>query len=108
MTFEGYNYDILSGIFAIPAGWMMNRNKTSVSVIGICYNLLGIVLLLNILIIAVLSMPTSIRYFMNEPSNLIVGEFPFIYIPGVFVVLAIFMHIFSLRQLSLQKRMAQV
>jgi len=104
MTFEGYNFDIFSGIFAIPAGWMMSRNPASARVIGVFYNLMGIALLMNILTIAVLSMPTPLRYFMNEPSNLIVGEFPFIYIPGVFVVLAIFMHIFSLRQLLLLKK----
>lgn len=104
MTFEGLNFDIFSGLLALPAGWLMSRNPASAKIVGIVYNVIGILLLANILTIAVLSMPTSFRYFMNEPSNVIVGEFPFIYIPGVFVVLAIFMHVFSLRQLALLKK----
>ncbi|HEX5170605.1 MAG TPA: hypothetical protein VFW11_15620 [Cyclobacteriaceae bacterium] len=104
MTFEGSNFDILSGLLAIPAGWMISHNPASSRVVGIVYNVVGIILLVNILTIAVLSMPTPFRYFMNEPSNVIVGEFPFIYIPGAFVVLAIFMHVFSLRQLALMKK----
>ncbi len=104
MTFEGYNYDILSGIFAIPFGWMMSRNPKSSKITGVFYNVAGIALLLNIATIAILSMPNSLRAFTNEPSSAIVGEFPFIYIPGVFVVLAVFMHIFSLRQLSFSTR----
>jgi hypothetical protein len=55
------------------------------------------------MIIAILSMPTSFRYFMNEPANTIVAQFPFIYLPGVLVVLAFAFHIFSLRQLLLKK-----
>lgn len=101
MTFEGLNYDIFSGLLALPAGWVISRNPGSAKIVGIAYNVIGMLLLANILTIAVLSMPTSLRYFMDEPSNVIVGEFPFIYIPGVFVVLAIFMHVFSLRQLMM-------
>ena len=64
--------------------------------------------------IAVLSMPTSIRYFMNEPSNTLVGQFPFILLPGILVPIAYTMHIFSLRglqakrELNLNKVMAQI
>ena len=104
MTFEGYNFDILSGIFAIPFGWMMSSNPKSAKITGVFYNVMGLALLLNIVTIAILSMPNALRTFTNEPSSAIVGEFPFIYIPGIFVVLAVFMHIFSLRQLSLSKR----
>jgi len=67
--------------------------------LAIAFNIVGILLLLNILVIAVLSMPTSIRFFMNEPSNTLVGQFPFILLPGVLVPIAYTMHIFSLRQL---------
>jgi hypothetical protein len=104
MTFEGYNFDVASGLLAIPAGWLISKNPTSARKVGILYNVIGLLLLFNILTIAVLSMPTPLRYFMNEPSNIIVGEFPFIYIPAVFVVLAIFMHVFSLRQIGLLKK----
>jgi hypothetical protein len=99
MTFEGLNFDILSGVLAIPTGFLLARKGRLATRIAIVYNLAGILLLLNILVIAVLSMPTPLRYFMNEPSNTIVGQFPYILLPGVLVPLAYSLHIFSLRQL---------
>ena len=99
MTFEGRNFDVLTGLFALPVGYLLARKKSYASKLAIAFNIIGIILLLNILVIAVLSMPTSIRYFMNEPSNTIVAQFPFILLPGVLVPIAYTMHIFSLRQL---------
>ena len=99
MTFEGRNFDVLTGILALPVGYLLARKKSYASKLAIAFNIIGILLLLNILAIAVLSMPTSIRYFMNEPSNTIVAQFPFILLPGVLVPIAYTMHIFSLRQL---------
>jgi hypothetical protein len=99
MTFEGRNFDVLTGLFALPVGYLLAKKKTYAPKLAIAFNIIGIILLLNILLIAVLSMPTSIRYFMNEPSNTLVGQFPFILLPGVLVPIAYTMHIFSLRQL---------
>ncbi len=109
MTFEGKNYDIVTGLLALPVGYLLSRNKPYARKLAIVHNFLGIALLLNILIIAVLSMPTSIRYFMNEPSNTLVARFPYILLPGVLVPIAYSMHIFSLRQLlTAKKRSADV
>jgi len=96
MTFEGNNFDGLSGVLAIPFALII-RKKWS-SFFALVYNIVGIGLLLNILVIAVLSMPTPMRHFLNEPPNTLVGEFPFIYLPSVLVVIAYSLHIFSLRQ----------
>lgn len=104
MTFEGRNYDVLSGILGLVAGWLMLRNKSWWKPVAVVYNIIGLALLVNILVIAVLSMPTAFRYFMNEPSNTIVAEFPFIYLPGILVIIAASFHIFSLRQLFVLKQ----
>lgn len=96
MTFEGYNFDGLSGVLAIPFAMILYK-KWSPG-FALLYNLIGILLLLNILVIAVLSMPTPFRYFMNEPPNTLVAVFPFVYLPAVLVALAMGLHIFSLRQ----------
>ncbi|HEX3168817.1 MAG TPA: hypothetical protein VHQ93_21260 [Chitinophagaceae bacterium] len=108
MTFEGRNFDVITGILALPVGYLIARKKTYSSKLILAFNIIGIVLLLNILVIAVLSMPTSIRYFMNEPSNTLVGQFPFILLPGVLVPIAYTMHIFSLRQLLTKQSMVNV
>jgi len=104
MTFEGRNFDVITGILAFPVGYLIARKKSYASKLAIAFNIIGIILLLNILVIAVLSMPTSIRYFMNEPSNTLVGQFPFILLPGILVPIAYTMHIFSLRQLLAKQK----
>ena len=104
MTFEGNNFDILVGLTAIPFSyWCFRKGRNNVK-LAVIWNIAGILLLLNILTVAILSMPTPLRYFMNEPANTIVGEFPYTYLPGVLVVIAYTMHVFSLRQLALVRK----
>jgi hypothetical protein len=104
MTFEGRNFDIFSGILGLIAGWMIMRKGKRWKTIAIVYNLVGLALLLNIVIVAILSFPGPTRYFMNEPANRIVTEFPFVYLPGVLVVMAFTFHILSLRQVAVAEK----
>jgi hypothetical protein len=104
MSLEGRNWDIISGVLAIMAGWIVLNHKPGCRIVAIAYNFIGISLLLNVLVVAVLSMPTPIRYFMNEPSVEKLAQFPMIYLPSVLVVLAYSFHIFSLRQLWLKRK----
>lgn len=108
MTFEGRNFDILTGILALPVGYILAGKKTYATKLAIAFNIIGIMLLLNILIIAILSMPTPFRYFMNEPSDTLVAQFPFILLPGILVPIAYTLHIFSLRQLSQSEKKSVV
>jgi hypothetical protein len=103
MTFEGKNLDMVTGVLALPVGYMLLRKKSYAPGLAVVFNIIGILLLLNILTIALLSMPTPLRYFMNEPSNSIVAQFPFILLPGLLVPVAYTLHIFSLRQLLTKK-----
>ena len=103
MSVEGRNFDVLTGILALPVGYFLLRKKSYAPKIAIAYNVLGLVLLLNIVVTAFLSMPTSLRYFMNEPSAVLIGSFPFILLPAVLVPIAYSFHIFSLRQLLTKK-----
>jgi hypothetical protein len=108
MSFEGRNFDIAAGILAIITAWIVSRRRGNYRVIARAYHFTGLLLLLNVLIVALLSMPTPFRYFTNEPSLAAVGRFPMIYLPGILVVLAYTAHIFSLRQFSIRKSEDQV
>ena len=104
MTFEGYNYDILTGLTApIFAYYCFVKKKWSRQV-AILWNIAGLILVFTIVTIAMLSFPTPFQYFMNEPSNRIVATFPFVYLPAVLVTIAYSMHFFSLKQLLLQSK----
>lgn len=104
MSWEGINYDVLSGIFGLAVGLWVARSSQFPQRLVFLYNIIGMGLLFTIVSIAVLSMPTPFRYFMNEPANTIVATFPFVSLPGVLVILAYTLHIASLRQWWLLRR----
>ncbi len=95
MTFEGRNWDILSGVTALLAVRFFLNSKPWM----IVWNIFGLLLLINIVTVALLSLPTPFRYFENEPSNTIVTIFPFILLPTFLVPLAYLLHFMSLRKL---------
>lgn len=108
MTFEGKNFDILVGIFALPVGYFVAKQSSKNSIktkkkLLIGWNVFGLCLLATIIVISVLSMPLPIRQFMNEPSAVVVSTFPFFWLPAVLVVIAYSLHILSLKQALLMK-----
>ena len=99
MSFEGRNFDVLAGLTAPFAAYFLVRFR----VVLIIWNFLSLGLLINIVTIAILSLPSPIRYFMNEPANTIVTYFPYVLLPGLLVPLAYGLHFLSLRQLMMRK-----
>ena len=102
MTFEGRNFDILSGLTAIVVAYLATRNSISKPILVI-WNIACLGLLINIVSIAILSMPTPFRVFMNEPVNTVVTQFPVSLLPALLVPLAYALHFFSLRKLAPEK-----
>lgn len=98
MTFEGRNFDILAGITALIAANYFINNKTWM----IAWNIFGLLLLLNIVVVALLSMPTPFRVFHNEPANIIVTHFPYVFLPTFLVPLAYLLHFISLKKLLIK------
>jgi len=99
MTYAGYNFDIVSGTLAAIVGvWaLVNRPPTWVV---LAFNIVGSLLLLNIVSIAVLSMPTPMRAFQNDPPNTFVAHLPFVWLPSLLVQAAWFGHLLVFRWLS--------
>jgi hypothetical protein len=97
MTFEGRNFDILAGVSAPLIAMLASRGRISKTAI-VVWNVIGLCLLLNIVVIAILSTPSPWRLFTNEPANFIVTYFPISWLPGVLVPLAYYLHFISLRQ----------
>jgi len=103
MSYSGFNLDILTGLFAIVVAMQLVRKPGS-RVVARIWNAGGIVLLTNILIIAVLSTPTPIRVFHNEPANEWIAHAPWVWLPAVFVVAAIIGHVVVFRRLRHEAR----
>jgi len=98
MSYSGFNFDILTGLSAIVVALYLARRPDAVVVVRV-WNAAGIVLLANILTIAVLSTPTPIRVFHNEPANEWIAHAPWVWLPSVFVAAAIVGHIVVFRRL---------
>ncbi|HKQ78896.1 MAG TPA: hypothetical protein VJ810_34675 [Blastocatellia bacterium] len=60
---------------------------------------MGLALLINIVTIAILSAPTPLRKFFNEPANTFVTYFPFVWLPAFLVQAAWFGHLLVFRRL---------
>lgn len=98
MTFEGFNFDIITGVVAFFLGLYLR--KKSAPRLALVFNIMGLVFLAVIAFIAMTSMPTPLRVFMNEPSNIWVTTWPYILLPGVLVLAAITGHFMIFRKLK--------
>jgi hypothetical protein len=101
MTFEGRNLDVLTGLTAPVIAWFAVRNKISKTGL-VVWNVICLGILINIIAIAILSTPSPIRVFMNEPANTIVTIFPVSLLPGFLAPFAFALHVFSLKQLFMK------
>ena len=103
MTFEGRNWDVLTGITAPAAAYLCFGRGRYRKWLAMAWNIFGLILLVNIVVTAILSMPTPFRVFMNEPANTIVTVFPVVFLPTVLVPIAYAMHFFSLRKVFIEQ-----
>ncbi|MGL1889155.1 MAG: hypothetical protein OCD76_21760 [Reichenbachiella sp.] len=106
LTFEGANYDILSGITAPFIAIFMTSFKRKNTVIPIIWNFLALGLLINIVVYAVLSTPLPFQQFAFYQPNIAVFYFPIIWLPSFVVPAVFFAHVTSLYQLFTQKEEA--
>ncbi len=103
MSFSGLNFDILSGLSAIVVALMLLRKPGSIVLVRV-WNTAGIILLANILTIALLSAPTPLRVFHNEPANVWITQAPWVWLPSVFVLAAVVGHVLVYRRIRHELR----
>lgn len=98
MTFEGRNFDMLVGIAALVMVIPMLRGWQPKRGVIVAFNVCGLIILTNVVVIGLLSAPTPFRQFMNEPANTFVMALPYCWLPGIVVPCAYLLHIMSLRR----------
>jgi hypothetical protein len=102
LTFEGRNFDIFAGIFGLLVGWFVHKKEAHKPLL-IAYNVLGLILLANIVGAAILTFPTPFQVFTEGYSNTIVTQFPVVWLPALLVPMAYYGHVFSLLKLKTPK-----
>jgi len=99
MTFEGRNFDIISGITA-PLVYYFGFVKPKLGrKTLLVWNFICLALLLNIVINAVLSIPSPFQKFAFEQPNIAVLYFPFVWLPCCVVPIVLFAHLTAIKQL---------
>lgn len=99
MTFEGLNFDIVTGLTAPLVCWFaFNNNKVNKSLL-IAFNCMGLLLLSIIVVVAILSAETPLQQFGYTQPNVAVTYFPYIWLPAVVVPTMLFAHLAALYKL---------
>lgn len=99
MTFEGWNFDILSGLTALIVYFFGFRGGRVNRTLLIVWNLAALLLLFNIVTIAVVSFPGPAQRIGFDQPNIGVTYLPFIWLPALIVPIVLFAHLSSLWQL---------
>jgi hypothetical protein len=100
MTFEGRNFDILSGLTA-PIVYYLAFVKGSLGRTGLlAWNVVCLILVITIVTIGLLSAPLPIQQFGMDQPNIGVLYFPFNLLPSFVVPTVIFAHLVEIRRLT--------
>jgi hypothetical protein len=103
MTFEGRNFDILSGLTAPTVYYLIFVKKWAGYKFLLIWNVCCLALLLNIVITAVLSAPFPFQQLAFEQPNIAILYFPFAWLPSCVVPIVLFSHLAATRQLLINK-----
>ncbi len=104
MTFEGRNFDILSGLTAPIVyyfGYIRQRLSRNILLL---WNFVCLVLLVNIVANAALSVSSPFQQFAFEQPNIGILHFPFVWLPCCVVPLVLLSHLATIRQLLIPRK----
>jgi hypothetical protein len=104
MSFEGRNFDILSGLSAPIIYYLFFINKKLSRTGLLIWNIICILLLLNVVSSAFLSLPARFQRFDFEQPNIAIGFFPFLLLPACLVPMALFANLAAISQLIVRKK----
>lgn len=99
MTFEGRNFDILSGLSAPFIAYFGYTKRRISRPVLLLWNFICLGLLLNVVIHAVLAVPGPLQRLAFDQPNVAVLYFPFVWLPGFIVPAVLFTHLVNIKQL---------
>ncbi len=99
-TFEGWNVDVLVGISAIVVAYLVQKGKLGTKGLR-SWNIISL-LILTLTAFSFVYSYYFTDFSLTEKAELF-GQFPYILLASVMLPIAIFLHVFSLRQLQVSK-----
>jgi hypothetical protein len=106
MTFEGLNFDIVTGLSALGVAYFVQRGKLRSGAI-LVWNTVGLLLLVAIVVVANLSTP-AFRCFASEPKTVLLATAPFVWLPMVLVQAVLFAHVLTFRAIAQEARVRRL
>jgi hypothetical protein len=103
MTFEGRNFDLLTGLSALALAILWQRGWLRSKPVLRVWNWAGIAILALTFSQGFLSAPTPYQLIHEGVDNVVIGAFPFIWLPAFVVPYAFLLHILSLRKLRAER-----
>ncbi len=99
MSFHGYNFDVVSGLTALPLAILLLDGEPHRRLVCL-WNIVGLGLFLNVVVIAIASLP-PFHAFGTGPQqlNTWITHFPYIWLPCVLVPAALLGHLVLMRRL---------
>lgn len=98
LTFEGRNFDIIMGLTALPISWLIFKRNRSKKFL-LWWNILGIVLLFNVVIHGILALPLPFQQYAFDQPNVAMLYAPYNLLPGLIVPIVMFSQLAAIRQL---------
>ena len=99
MTFEGTNFDIISGLSAPVIAYLAFRSTPNKKLL-ISWNIICLLLLLNVVITAIFAFPSPFQKLAFNQPNLAVLYFPYSLLPTLIVPIVIFSHLIAIKRLN--------
>lgn len=98
MTFEGRNYDILSGISALVIFYFgYIKHKLNRKII-LAWNIICLLLVINVMVYGILSAPSILQQLNFDQPNIAVSHFPFVWLASFIVPVVVFSHLVAIRR----------
>jgi hypothetical protein len=99
LTFSGRNLDILAGLTAPLVIFYGLRKPILGTNRVLLWNLIGVFLLLNIIVMVILSIKSPFQQIHQSIETTGILEFPFIWLPCFLAPMVLFAHLISIRHL---------
>lgn len=100
LTYEGLNYDILAGLSAPLIAFHLMRATSPSRNLLLGWNVACLLLLLNVVIRALLSFPSTFQLLNLDTPMILVQHLPWILLPAVIVPIVLLSHVAMLVQLT--------
>jgi hypothetical protein len=108
MTFEGRNFDIISGLTAPLVYYFGFVKKTMSRKWILAWNFMCLALVLGVVVQGILSVPGPIQQLGFDQPNIAILYFPIIWLPAFIVPVVIFTHLVSVRKLFYSEELKHV